>query len=207
MDVIRHIRRASGIKKVGHAGTLDPLATGVLLVCLGSATKKIQDFMDMRKKYRACVDLSAFSLTDDGEGPFEQIATQAAPKDHLIDTLNSFVGTIMQVPPMFSAISVGGKRAYAQARKGKPIELAARPVVIDTIELKNYSWPQFSIHVTCGKGTYIRSLARDVGKKLGTGGYLCALERTSIGRYSIEESHGLGTFTSPEIISQHLITL
>ncbi len=187
MTVIRKVRRASGTKRVGHAGTLDPLATGVVVVCLGKATKMVEKLMGQTKVYVANVDLSAFSDTDDREGVLTPVEVAQPPEEETVrEALKAFVGNVMQTPPVFSAIHVQGQRAYDLARKGKEVKMAPRQVRIDSVELLSYQWPQLDIQVTCGKGTYIRSLARDIGKALGTGGHLSGLRRTRVGELTVE---------------------
>lgn len=184
-----HLSRKYGIKrfKVGHAGTLDPLAKGVLLLCTGKATKRIEELQKQTKEYIAEITLGATTPSFDMEHPID--ATY--PYEHITremveETLQKFVGNIEQRPPLFSACKVEGKRAYDLARKGSDIELTAKQVRIDAIELLNCDLPRIKIKVTCGKGTYIRSLARDIGQELQSGGYLSDLVRTRIGEYKIE---------------------
>ena len=189
MDVIRKLRRITGIRKIGHAGTLDPLATGVLLVCIGKNTKKINELMATQKKYIADIDLSAISTTLDAEGELTPVTvTQIPSKEKIEESLKQFIGTIEQIPPKYSAIKIGGKPAYKWAREGKEVPIASRPITIDSIEILDYSWPNLKIKVNCGKGTYIRSLARDIGKSLSTGGYLTGLMRTQVGPYTLDDA-------------------
>ena len=185
-----HLSRKYGIKrfKVGHAGTLDPLASGVLLLCTGKATKRIEELQTHTKEYVAEITLGATTPSFDMEHPVD--ATY--PYEHITremveETLQKFVGDIDQRPPLFSACKVDGKRAYDLARKGSDLELAAKRIRIDAIELLDYDLPRIKIKVTCGKGTYIRSLARDIGEALQSGGYLSDLVRTRIGEYSLED--------------------
>ena len=184
-----HLSRKYGIKrfKVGHAGTLDPLASGVLLLCTGKATKRIEELQAHTKEYVAEITLGATTPSFDMEHPVD--ATY--PYEHITremveETLQKFVGDIDQRPPLFSACKVDGKRAYDLARKGSDLELAAKRIRIDAIELLAYDLPRIKIKVTCGKGTYIRSLARDIGEALQSGGYLSDLVRTRIGEYNLE---------------------
>ena len=189
MDVIRQLRRILGIRKIGHAGTLDPLATGVLIVCYGKGTKLISSFMDMTKKYSAEVNLSAFSETEDAEGPITEVEIPTIPTLKDIEAvLPQFLGTIVQMPPKYSAVKVQGIRAYDLARQGKEVKMYPRQVTIESITVTSYEWPLMSIDVVCGKGTYIRSLGRDIGVALGVGGYLTKLERTAIGPHSVEHA-------------------
>ncbi|MCA9284808.1 MAG: tRNA pseudouridine(55) synthase TruB [Phycisphaerales bacterium] len=184
MQAIARVRRRAGGVRTGHAGTLDPLATGILVVALGKATKSIDRLMDTEKRYRTVIDLSAFTTTDDAEGDRTERAVPVPPDEQSVrEVLLRFVGTIEQRPPAYSAMKVGGRRAYSLARKGAPPTLAPRPVRIDALELVRYLWPLLEIDVRCGKGTYIRSLARDVGEALGTGGHCQALRRTAVGPF------------------------
>ena len=186
MDVVRRVRRAAGGVKTGHAGTLDPLATGIVVCCLGRATRCVEQLMGLVKIYEADVDLSAFTTTDDREGPREEVAVEAPPDEQVVrDALPGFIGHVEQVPPAFSAVHVDGERAYKRARKGQSVEIKPRTVRIDAIELLSYAWPHAVMRVTCGRGTYIRSLARDLGRALGTGGHLATLRRTAIGPYDL----------------------
>lgn len=186
MDVVRRVRRAGGGVKTGHAGTLDPLATGVLICCLGRATRAVQGLMDLTKVYLAQVDLSAFTATDDREGDREQVAVNRPPDRSVVSgVLGAFEGFIQQKPPAYSAVHVQGQRAYRLARRGQAVSIPSRTVRIDGIDLLHYEWPLVTLRVTCGKGTYIRSLARDLGSALGTGGHLASLQRCSIGPYDL----------------------
>ena len=186
MDVVRRVRRAAGGVKTGHAGTLDPLATGVVVCCLGPATKAVDRIMQGVKVYDATADLSAFTTTDDREGERTEVALdKTIDREAIARALPEFVGMIQQTPPAFSAVHVDGKRAYKLARRGETLELAPRTVRVDGIELIRVQLPLVDLHVTCGKGVYIRSLARDLGKRLGTGGHLAALRRTRVGDYDI----------------------
>jgi len=180
-----HVRRV----KMGHAGTLDPLATGVLILCTGKATKQIEQLQQHTKEYTATLQLGATTASYD----LEHSVDKTYPTDHitreLIDSvLPRFVGDVMQVPPVFSACMVAGDRAYELARQGRPVSLAAKPVRIDEIEVTDFDpeLMQLSIRVVCGKGTYIRSLARDIGEALGSGAHLTALCRTRVGDVRIE---------------------
>ena len=186
MDVVRRVRRLAGGAKTGHAGTLDPLATGVVVCCLGKATRCVPLLMDMTKIYEAQIDLSAFTATDDREGEREEVEVSDRPDEpRLLAAIDCFVGRIEQVPPNFSAIHVNGRRAYKMARQGEQFQLPSRVVRIDAIELLSYAWPLATMRITCGKGTYIRSLARDLGKAIGTGGHLAALRRLAVGAYGL----------------------
>ncbi|MCE2924071.1 MAG: tRNA pseudouridine(55) synthase TruB [Phycisphaeraceae bacterium] len=198
MDVCRVVRRrlvAGGAPKrvkVGHGGTLDPLATGVLVVLVGKATRLCEQVMQGQKVYHTHIDLSAFSTTDDNEG--EKTAVGVLHPPALADIragLEKLTGDIQQTPPVYSAVKVGGRRAYALARGGQAVRLGPRHVRVDSIEIASYEWPRLEIVVTSGKGVYIRSIARDLGRLLGTGGYLTGLRRTRIGLWDIQESRQL----------------
>ncbi len=207
MDVCRVVKRkliagGAGKKvKVGHGGTLDPLATGLMVVMVGRCTKLCEEVMAGEKSYLADVDLSAFTTTDDREGERTEIATAAPPDRRAIDEACArFVGVIQQRPPAFSAMKIDGERAYKLARRGEAVEMAARSVRIDAIAVLSYAWPHVVISVDCGKGTYIRSLARDLGSALGTGGCLAGLRRTRVGRWRIDGARLLDAL--PEKLTQ-----
>lgn len=181
-----------GVKrlKTGHAGTLDPLATGVLILCTGKATKRIEEFQGRTKEYTATLQLGATTPSYDMEHEVDvTYPTEHITRELIEETLKKFVGTIEQVPPEFSACKVGGKPAYKLARKGKEIELKAKTLVIDELELTSFDQEkmQMSIRVVCSKGTYIRALARDIGQALNSGAYLTALCRTRIGNITIDD--------------------
>ena len=188
--VCNAVRRRTGGAKVGHAGTLDPLATGVLVVCLGGATKAIPRIQATTKRYLAQVDLSAFTTTDDAEGEREEIAVSEPPdRETLQRACRAFEGEIEQRPPVYSAVHVAGRRAYEMARKGELAERpAAKRVRIEAVDVVGYEWPIATLDVRSGKGVYIRSLARDLGERLGTGGTLRSLRRTAVGEFTIERA-------------------
>ncbi len=184
--------------KVGHGGTLDPLATGVLVVLIGKATKQQDSIMGTDKAYRAVVDLAHTSESCDME--FEPVAAVVDREPTLEEVrvvCDGFVGEIEQVPPAYSAIKVDGHRAYALARKGEDVEMKSRLIRIDAIEIVEYRWPMLEIDIRCAKGTYIRSLARDIGVELGVGGMLASLERTAVGGFLIEDAIDLDDVASP----------
>lgn len=176
-------------KKVGHAGTLDPFADGVLLACLGNATKLVESLMGLPKLYRTTLRLGVTNETFDTERPFEVVAGATPPGEAAVrECLARFVGEIEQVPPVFSAMRVGGTPSYKRARKGKAVELAARPVRIDRVELIAYEYPRLVFDVLCGRGTYIRSIARDIGAALKCGACCEFLTRLAVGPFRMEES-------------------
>lgn len=194
-DVVKRIRgklhHRLGIKKlkVGHAGTLDPLATGVLIVCTGKMTKQIDELQAHVKEYVAEITLGATTPSFDLETPIDATyPTEHITREQVEQVLQQqFVGSIKQVPPSYSACKVDGHRAYKMARKGKEVELKAKELVIDEIELLNYSMPRIEIRVVCSKGTYIRALARDIGHALGSGAHLTALRRTRVGGVRVDD--------------------
>ena len=174
--------------KVGHAGTLDPLATGVMILCTGKATKKIEDFQYQTKEYVATFELGATTPSFDLEKPVDQRFDYSHVTKELVEeTLKKFIGRIEQVPPSFSACKVDGKRAYEIARKGEEVELKPKVLVIDEIELLEYDLPSVKLRIVCSKGTYIRAIARDLGNELGCGAHLTGLIRTKIGDISLDD--------------------
>lgn len=196
-DVVAKLRRAAKTQygsavKIGHAGTLDPLATGVLVICLGQATRLSEYVMDTTKKYRARVHLGVSTTTYDAEGEVTaQHDAGFVSRDLVVSTLTRFVGDIEQIPPMYSAIKQGGRKLYELAREGKTVERAARSVRIDSLDLIEWDWPECTLEVTCSAGTYIRSLAHDLGEVLGCGAHLTALTRTASGNFLLENASSL----------------
>jgi tRNA pseudouridine55 synthase len=175
--------------KVGHAGTLDPFATGVLLVLVGRATKACERLMDAPKQYEATVKLGATTATDDPESP-EVPAPPPAPSTAaaVSAAVLAFVGDILQRPPAYSAMKVQGRRAYDLARGGNLVQLEPRPVRVYGIDVLDYDWPHVRLRVDCGRGTYVRAIARDLGVALGTGGYLTQLRRTRVGPFAVDNA-------------------
>jgi tRNA pseudouridine55 synthase len=191
-DVVNKLRYRLKIKKIGHAGTLDPLATGLLIVCVGKMTKRIDSFMGMEKEYTGKFVLGQSTPSHDLETEVSE------PRDishlseaQIIDATKSFTGVISQLPPMHSAIRVGGKRAYEFARKGQELELQPRDVEVTTFEITAIELPAVSFRIVCSKGTYIRSIARDYGNALGVGAYMSELCRTRIGPYRLDDAMGI----------------
>jgi len=181
-DMVALMRRLTGDRRIGHAGTLDPLASGVLPILVGAATRFSQELTGGRKRYTATIRLGATSATDDGEGPITVVG-HAIPDDAAIEAaLTGFVGTFDQLPPAFSARKLGGRTAHRAARNGRALALAPRTVTVESIEVEDISRTNEAVDVTidlrCGPGTYVRSIARDLGERLGCGGYLAALRRT-----------------------------
>lgn len=185
-----HLCRKMGVKKlkVGHAGTLDPLATGVMIICTGKATKRIEEFQYHTKEYIATLKLGATTPSFDLEKEIDATyPTEHINRAMVEETLKKFIGSIEQIPPAFSACMVDGKRAYDLARKGEEVNLKPKTLVIDEIELIEYNMPVIKIRVVCSKGTYIRALARDIGEALNSGAHLIGLVRTRVGNVKLED--------------------
>jgi tRNA pseudouridine55 synthase len=188
-DVVRKLRHKLKIRKIGHAGTLDPLATGLLILCTGKLTKKIDEYQAQEKEYTGRFIIGQTTPSHDLETAVDQTFDISDITDQKIrDTTKSFIGPIEQIPPMHSAIRIEGKRAYELARKGETAELKKRPVTISEFEITAIDLPSVSFRVVCTKGTYIRSLARDFGIALGGGAYLAELCRTRIGSFRLEDA-------------------
>jgi len=197
-DVVAKVRNTLGKRygvkrfKVGHAGTLDPLATGLLILCTGKGTKKIEGFQMQEKAYLATIKLGAITKTYDAEAEEEeQVDATHIPQKEVEIAMQNFVGTIDQYPPIYSAIKVKGKALYKYARKGEAVEIKSRSVTIHSFHLEEFNYPYITASISCSKGTYIRSLAHDLGKTLGCGAYLSDLVRTGIGTYSLEDALSL----------------
>lgn len=190
-DVINKLRRPLGAK-LGHAGTLDPLATGLLIVCTGGFTKRISDYQRMPKEYTGIIELGAVTPTYDLESKPQDFKSPEGITDEMLQAATrQFTGEILQAPPIHSAIKKDGKRAYELARAGKEIKLEPRRISISAFELTKIALPEVHFRVECSTGTYIRSLAHDFGQALGCGGYLKALRRTKIGDFSVEDAPGV----------------
>jgi tRNA pseudouridine55 synthase len=187
--------------KIGHAGTLDPFATGVLLLLVGRATKSCERLMDAPKQYEATVKFGATTATDDLEAPEVPVPLTHPPAAGKVATeVQKMVGVILQRPPAYSAMKVEGRRAYDLARDGKPPELEARPVRVYGIEVLRYDWPLLRLRIDCGRGTYIRSIARDLGATLGVGGYLTELRRTRVGPFAADTAVTLQTLSAGGVL-------
>jgi len=192
--------------RIGHTGTLDPLATGVLVLCIGSATRLTEYVQRMSKVYAARITLGATSDTDDADGTITPMQGAAIPtREQIEQALATFVGTIEQTPPAFSAAKVTGRRAYAMARKGEEVNLSPRPVTIYRIDIREYSYPALDVLVHCGKGTYIRSIARDLGQRLDCGGYITALRRSAVGAFT--DADALTLDTPAEVARERLLPI
>ncbi|MCH7410499.1 tRNA pseudouridine(55) synthase TruB [Belliella sp. DSM 111904] len=197
-DVVKKVRNALRIKKVGHAGTLDPLATGLLIVCAGKQTKSIEQYMGQEKEYTGTFVLGKTTESFDRE---KEVIEVADPSDLSLedvkDAAAKLTGEIMQIPPMHSAIKVDGKRVYESARKGIEVKIDARPVQVSVFEITRFELPEIDFKIVCSKGTYIRSIARDLGEDLGVGAYMSALCRTRIGDFLLDNAMEL-----PELITK-----
>jgi tRNA pseudouridine55 synthase len=201
-DAVNRIRELTGEQRVGHAGTLDPFATGLLIVGVGrNATKLLGDLTTgTMKTYEAVLRLGATSETDDPEGPiFEREESTPLRKADILPVIRQFQGKHQQTPPALSAVKVGGVPAFRRVRRGEAVQLEPRSVEIHSLSVMKYAWPELRIEVTCGAGTYIRVLARDIGEGLGCGAYLIGLRRTAIGSWSIRQAVPLVDLTSEQL--------
>lgn len=188
-DAVNRVQRLIRPTKVGHAGTLDPIATGVLVLCLGPATRLIEHVQQMPKRYRATFRLGCTSDSDDIELPVTELINPPMPtREEISQALTPFIGTIEQTPPIYSAIKVQGKKSYDLARQGKAVELKPRPVVIHQIDVCDYRYPELVLDIQCGSGFYVRSLGRDLAVTLGTAAVMTALERTAIGDFEVAQA-------------------
>lgn len=213
MRAVEIVRRRAGGTKTGHAGTLDPLATGVLVMALGKSTRDIERLMATEKRYDTQIDFTAFTTTDDLEGERTEVTTSelaAAAADParwrdtlLLPTLARIQGTVMQRPPAFSAMKIGGRRAYDMARSGDAPVMVPRPVTVHAITLREFAWPVATLEIHCGKGFYVRSLARELGEALGTGGHCRSIRRTAVGAYVV--ANAVPVDALPERITQEWV--
>jgi tRNA pseudouridine55 synthase len=208
-DVVAKIRgiikRETGQKKpkIGHTGTLDPLATGLMIVVLGTYTKRAEEFSKLDKTYEVTMRLGLTSTTADDEGEKSSVSDHVPAHEEIEGALKQFVGEIMQTPPAFSAMKVNGQRAYKLARAGKEVKLEPRQVTIYSLELDDYTYPEVKCTARVSSGTYIRSLTEDIGQKLSTGAYMSALRRTRVGTFLVQNAVGVDDL-SFDIIRQHL---
>jgi tRNA pseudouridine55 synthase len=194
-DAVKKIRIATGVSKVGHAGTLDPLATGLLIICTGKFTKKINEYMAAEKEYTGSFTLGATTPTYDLESePIIVGPTADISEDVILDTTKQFTGQILQIPPAHSAIKKNGTPAYILARKGKEVKMDPRPITISSFEITKIEMPVVYFKVVCSTGTYIRSLANDFGAAIGCGGYLSSLRRTRIGSFHVDDAYSIESF-------------
>lgn len=200
-DLVQKVRNAlcrkMGIKKlkVGHAGTLDPLATGLMILCTGKATKRIEEFQNGMKEYVATLKIGATTPSFDMETDEDSVSDFShVTEKNFENTCLMFIGETNQIPPVFSAVKVNGKRAFDYAREGKEVNLKPKKIIIETIEIIAFEPPFVKIRIVCSKGTYIRALARDIGKELKCGAYLSELRRTKIGEFDVKDSVDIDTF-------------
>lgn len=205
-DVVARLRKITKVRQIGHTGTLDPFATGVLPICIGKATRLIE-YLDDDKEYLATVQFGKNTATYDLEGEITATFDKKVTEEDVKNTLKDFEGEISQIPPIYSAIKVNGKKLYDYARQGQDIEIKPRKVTISKIELKEFDKTSQSAKITvaCSKGTYIRSIAYDLGAKLGCGGYLTALERTQAGKFQVNTAIKLEDLTEVSQIIENLI--
>ena len=205
-DVVARLRKITKVRQIGHTGTLDPFATGVLPICIGKATRLIE-YLDDDKEYLATVQFGKNTTTYDLEGEITATFDKKVTEEDVKNTLKDFEGEISQIPPIYSAIKVNGKKLYDYARQGQDIEIKPRKVTISKIELKEFDKTSQSAKITvaCSKGTYIRSIAYDLGAKLGCGGYLTALERTKAGKFQVNSAIKLEDLTEVSQIVENLI--
>lgn len=196
-DVVSKIRKLIKVKKVGHAGTLDPLATGLLIVCTGKKTKEISDYQEKRKKYTGIITLGKSSPSMDlATDVTEKILPDNLTQDKIIEVRNKFLGKILQVPPMYSAVKHKGKALYKFARAGKEVEREPKQVEVFSFEILKIDLPDIHFEIVCSKGTYIRTIANDFGNELNCGGILSLLRRTEIGEYKVDDAYEMNEFSS-----------
>ncbi len=207
-DVVDRIRRAAGMRRIGHTGTLDPAATGLLVLCLGAATRLSEHLTGLDKVYEGSMRFGVVTDSYDLDGTV--LATNEVPAltlDAIQETCNRFIGDIRQVPPMVSAVKVGGERLYKRARHGETVEREARPVTVREFEVLEYTPPDASIRVRCTRGTYVRSLCHDVGEAIGCGAVLASLRRTFVGNFALEHALPVDAFTNREEVSNRLLSI
>ena len=202
-NVVSKVRFITKVKKVGHAGTLDPLATGLLIICTGKFTKKINEYMGMEKEYTGTFTLGATTASYDLETEPQNLKdiSHVTP-EQIHDATKNFIGDIMQMPPQFSAIKKDGKRLYESARLGIEVKVNARPVTITEFAITKIDMPMVHFKVVCGTGTYIRSLAKDYGDALGVGAYMSSLRRTRIGEFKVEDAYTIDQFEQEVLLMQ-----
>jgi len=198
--VVNILKKRLNIKKAGHSGTLDPKATGLLVICTGRKTKELNNLLDVDKEYEGVLILGGKTKSFDTESEvYDEISTGGITDDMILEAAKSFVGKSQQLPPMFSAVKYKGKPLYKYARKDKDIERVTRTINIKEFEITNICLPEVTFRVSCSKGTYIRTLANDLGEKLGVGAYLKSLRRTRIGEYDVKDAPELDEFIKQNI--------
>lgn len=205
-DIIRVLRRQTGVRKIGHAGTLDPMATGLMLMLVGAYTKKATQLVGLDKVYEGEMTLGYISTTGDAEGELTGVSTIRPSEDQVKLAMRQFVGEITQVPSQYSAIKIGGVEAYKLARKGMKVHMPSRNVFVHRLELLDYAYPKVKFRAHVSSGTYIRTLAEDIGSALTSGAYLSALRRTKVGDYDIFQANELSDVKS-DSLSVKLLTL
>lgn len=208
-DVVERIRKAAQQKEVGHTGTLDPMADGVLVLCLGRATRLTPYLQSLPKKYRGVIQFGMRTTTQDSEGEvFSQIPAPHLTLEQVREVAQQFVGRIEQIPPMYSAVKIEGHRLYELARKGKEVPRSPRTVTIYSLEIESFEpgdFPTAQFRLECSAGTYVRTLASDIGDRLDVGAYLRQLTRLAVGHFSLEQAQPLEVFTDPQTVAAHLI--
>lgn len=205
-DLVNQVQRLIGREKIGHAGTLDPLAAGVLVICIGPATRLVEYVQRMQKHYRATFLLGQASQTDDVDGEVRRLDDAPQPDRAQIEAvLPRFIGEIQQQPPAFSAVKVQGRRAYSLARSGQQVDLAARPIHVESMCVLDYQYPRLDLEILCGSGCYVRSLGRDIARALGTEAVMAGLTRAAIGDFRLEDSSDAALLTRDNV-SQHLLS-
>ena len=205
-DVIRRLRRITGVRKIGHAGTLDPLASGLMLMVFGTATKHAARFSKLDKRYRASVRLGAVSTTGDEEGEKIPVSDKVPDQKELEKALQNLTGQIEQTPPVYSAIKIGGQEAYKRARRGETVEMPSRTVQVYEAKLLSYAYPIADVEWQVSSGTYIRTLAEDLGRLLETGAYLTGLVRTEVGEFELNNAISLEN-ADEGVVAAKLISL
>jgi len=203
-DVIRDLRRRTGFRKIGHAGTLDPLASGLMLLLFGAGCKQAMSLTKLDKRYIADITLGANSSTGDNEGEKTAVSDRVPTRAEVEAALVKLTGEITQIPPIYSAIKINGKEAYKRARAGETVEIPSRQVTIHENKLLRYDYPTIELESHVSSGTYIRTLAEDLGGLLGTGAYLNGLVRTTVGDYKLEDALVLDEIDSPAVAEEHL---
>lgn len=203
-DIIRQLRRTIGERKMGHAGTLDPLASGLMLILVGTATKQASSLSGLDKRYQAQITLGATSTTGDNEGDKTPVSDTVPSQSEVLAALAQLTGAIQQTPSVYSAIKIDGQEAYKRARAGETVEMPTRQVTIYENRLVSYDYPIIELDSLVSSGTYIRSLAADLGEILGTGAYLSGLVRTEVGQYSLDDAVALDDINAPAVAEQHL---
>ena len=206
VNKIKHeIRNKTGCKKfkIGHAGTLDPLATGLLIICIGKYTKQIPDFQQQTKQYEGTFTIGATTASHDLEKtPEHFMPYNHISKEDILSAVNQFIGTIQQFPPVFSAVRINGKRAFEYARKEQEIVIQSKEITVHSFDITRIELPEIDFEITCSKGTYIRSIARDLGEVLGSGAYLSRLRRTKTGNFSVNDALDMTPFITPKNTSK-----